>query len=90
VASGGVFDNPLLATLVATVLVLLVGLALNAVQARRRSPGGRGTGDGSAPGPGHSPGDDPGDDPDDGPDDDPRDGPRAGVADGAPACRPAS
>jgi membrane protein DedA with SNARE-associated domain len=88
VASGGVFDNPLLATLVATVLVLLVGLALNAVQARRGNPGGRGAGDG--PDPGHSPGDDPDDDPDDGPDDDPRDGPRAGVADGAPACRPAS
>ncbi|MGY1696273.1 MULTISPECIES: DedA family protein [unclassified Geodermatophilus] len=36
VASGGVFDNPLLATLVATLLVLLVGAVLNLVQSRRR------------------------------------------------------
>ncbi len=36
VASGGVFDNPLLATLVATVLVLVVGLVLNVVQSHRR------------------------------------------------------
>ncbi|MGY1672238.1 DedA family protein [Geodermatophilus sp. SYSU D00710] len=36
VASGGVFDNPLLATLVATLLVLLVGAVLNVAQSRRR------------------------------------------------------
>ena len=36
VVSGGVFDNPLLATLVATVLVLLVGAVLNLVGAHRR------------------------------------------------------
>ena len=36
VASGGVFDNPLVATLVATLLVLLVGGVLNLVQSRRR------------------------------------------------------
>jgi membrane protein DedA with SNARE-associated domain len=38
VLSGGVFDDPLLATLVATLLVLLVGVALNVVQSRRRRP----------------------------------------------------
>ncbi len=38
VASGGVFDNPLVATLVATLLVLLVGGVLNLVQSRRRRP----------------------------------------------------
>ena len=37
VLSGGIFDSPLLATLLATVLVLLVGGALNLVGARRRS-----------------------------------------------------
>jgi membrane protein DedA with SNARE-associated domain len=36
VVSGGVFDSPLLATLIATVLVLLVGVVLNLVAARRR------------------------------------------------------
>jgi membrane protein DedA with SNARE-associated domain len=36
VVSGGVFDNPLIATLVATLLVLLVGAVLNLVQSRRR------------------------------------------------------
>ena len=38
VLSGGIFDSPLLATLIATVLVLLVGLVLNLVSARRRRP----------------------------------------------------
>ncbi|MFQ1003210.1 DedA family protein [Modestobacter sp. SSW1-42] len=36
VVSGGVFDSPLVATLIATVLVLLVGVVLNLVAARRR------------------------------------------------------
>jgi membrane protein DedA with SNARE-associated domain len=36
VVSGGIFDSPLIATLLATVLVLLVGLVLNFVSARRR------------------------------------------------------
>ena len=36
VLSGGVFDSPLVATLIATVLVLLVGVVLNLVAARRR------------------------------------------------------
>src|SRR3712207_5662812 len=36
VVSGGVFDSPLLATLLATVLVLIVGGALNVLGARRR------------------------------------------------------
>jgi membrane protein DedA with SNARE-associated domain len=36
VLSGGIFDSPLLATLLATVLVLLVGGLLNLVAARRR------------------------------------------------------
>jgi membrane protein DedA with SNARE-associated domain len=36
VASGGIFDSPLVAVLVATLLVLLVGAVLNAVGARRR------------------------------------------------------
>ena len=36
IASGGVFDNPLIATLVATLLVLVVGGVLNLVQSRRR------------------------------------------------------
>jgi membrane protein DedA with SNARE-associated domain len=36
VVSGGVFDSPLLATLLATVLVLVVGGVLNLVSARRR------------------------------------------------------
>ena len=39
VVSGGIFDSPLLATLLATVLVLLVGGVLNLVGARRRSHG---------------------------------------------------
>jgi membrane protein DedA with SNARE-associated domain len=40
VLSGGIFDSPLIATLIATVLVLLVGVVLNLVSAhrRRRSP----------------------------------------------------
>ena len=36
VVSGGIFDDPLIATLLATVLVLLVGLLLNVVTARRK------------------------------------------------------
>ena len=36
VVSGGIFDNPLIATLVATGLVLLVGLVGNLVASRRR------------------------------------------------------
>ena len=36
VASGGVFDSPLVAVLIATLLVLLVGAVLNVVAARRR------------------------------------------------------
>jgi membrane protein DedA with SNARE-associated domain len=38
VVSGGIFDSPLLATLVAALLVLLVGAVLNVVSARRRRP----------------------------------------------------
>jgi membrane protein DedA with SNARE-associated domain len=37
VLSGGIFDSPLLATLLATVLVLVVGGVLNLVSSRRRS-----------------------------------------------------
>ena len=36
VVSGGIFDSPLLATLIATLLVLLVGAVLNVVGAARR------------------------------------------------------
>ena len=36
VVSGGIFDSPLIATLIATVLVLLVGVVLNLVSAHRR------------------------------------------------------
>jgi membrane protein DedA with SNARE-associated domain len=36
VVSGGIFDSPLPATLIATVLVLLVGVVLNRVSAHRR------------------------------------------------------
>jgi membrane protein DedA with SNARE-associated domain len=36
VVSGGIFDSPLIATLVATVLVLVVGAGLNLIAARRR------------------------------------------------------
>jgi membrane protein DedA with SNARE-associated domain len=36
VVSGGIFDSPLLATLLATFLVLVVGAVLNVVSARRR------------------------------------------------------
>ena len=36
VASGGIFDSPLVAVLIATVLVLLVGAVLNVVATRRR------------------------------------------------------
>jgi membrane protein DedA with SNARE-associated domain len=36
VASGGIFDSPLIATLVATLLVLVVGAVLNLAGARRR------------------------------------------------------
>jgi membrane protein DedA with SNARE-associated domain len=36
VISGGIFDSPLLATLLATLLVLVVGAVLNVVSARRR------------------------------------------------------
>jgi membrane protein DedA with SNARE-associated domain len=38
VASGGIFDSPLTAVLLATVLVLVVGAVLNLVSARRRRP----------------------------------------------------
>ncbi len=37
VLSGGIFDSPLVATLLATVLVLIVGAVLNLVGSRRRS-----------------------------------------------------
>lgn len=37
IVSGGIFDSPLVATLVATGLVLLVGLVVNLVSARRRT-----------------------------------------------------
>jgi membrane protein DedA with SNARE-associated domain len=36
VVSGGIFDSPLIATLLATLLVLLVGVVLNLVSAHRR------------------------------------------------------
>jgi membrane protein DedA with SNARE-associated domain len=36
VVSGGIFDSPLLATLIATLLVLLVGVVLNLVSGHRR------------------------------------------------------
>jgi membrane protein DedA with SNARE-associated domain len=36
VISGGIFDSPLVATLIATVLVLVVGGVVNLVAARRR------------------------------------------------------
>jgi membrane protein DedA with SNARE-associated domain len=36
VLSGGIFDNPLIATLLATVLILIVGAVLNLVSSRRR------------------------------------------------------
>jgi membrane protein DedA with SNARE-associated domain len=36
VLSGGIFDSPLLATLIATVLVLVVSAAVNLISARRR------------------------------------------------------
>jgi membrane protein DedA with SNARE-associated domain len=42
VVSGGVFDSPLLATLIATLLVLLVGAVLNLVSAARRRSAQRG------------------------------------------------
>jgi membrane protein DedA with SNARE-associated domain len=38
VVSGGIFDSPLTAVLLATVLVLVVGALLNLVSARRRRP----------------------------------------------------
>jgi membrane protein DedA with SNARE-associated domain len=38
VVSGGIFDSPLVATLIATVLVLLVGVGLNLISAHRRRP----------------------------------------------------
>jgi membrane protein DedA with SNARE-associated domain len=38
VISGGIFDSPLAATLIATVLVLVVGGVMNLVSARRRRP----------------------------------------------------
>jgi membrane protein DedA with SNARE-associated domain len=38
VVSGGIFDSPLLAMLVATVLVLAVGAIMNVVSARRTAP----------------------------------------------------
>jgi membrane protein DedA with SNARE-associated domain len=53
VVSGGIFDSPLVATLIATVLVLLVGVVLNLVSGHRRrdlAPPVRG-----AAGPGPSP-----------------------------------
>jgi membrane protein DedA with SNARE-associated domain len=36
VVSGGIFDSPLVATLIATLLILLVGVVLNLVSAHRR------------------------------------------------------
>jgi membrane protein DedA with SNARE-associated domain len=36
VVSGGIFDSPLLATLIAAVLVLVVGGVVNLVSSRRR------------------------------------------------------
>ena len=36
VVSGGIFDSPLVATLLATLLILLIGAVLNLVSARRR------------------------------------------------------
>jgi membrane protein DedA with SNARE-associated domain len=36
VLSGGIFDNPLIATLLATVLILIVGAVLNLIAAHRR------------------------------------------------------
>ena len=38
VLSGGIFDSPLLATLLATLLILLVGAVLNLIGNRRRRP----------------------------------------------------
>ncbi|WP_155858785.1 DedA family protein [Candidatus Blastococcus massiliensis] len=38
VVSGGIFDSPLVAVLIATLLVLLVGALLNLISARRRRP----------------------------------------------------
>jgi membrane protein DedA with SNARE-associated domain len=38
VVSGGIFDSPVVATLTATLLVLLVGVVLNLVSRRRRAP----------------------------------------------------
>jgi membrane protein DedA with SNARE-associated domain len=48
VLSGGIFDSPLLATLLATVLVLVVGGLLNLVGSRRRSAAPREHTDGNA------------------------------------------
>ncbi|TKJ23154.1 hypothetical protein A6V29_05670 [Blastococcus sp. CCUG 61487] len=41
VISGGIFDSPLIAVLIATLLVLVVGGVLNLIAARRRSPAAR-------------------------------------------------
>jgi membrane protein DedA with SNARE-associated domain len=38
VISGGIFDSPLAATLIATVLVLVIGGVINLISARRRRP----------------------------------------------------
>jgi membrane protein DedA with SNARE-associated domain len=38
VVSGGIFDSPVLATLLATLLVLLIGAVVNLVGSRRRKP----------------------------------------------------
>ena len=39
VLSGGIFDSPLLATLLATLLILVVGAVLNLIGNRRRKAG---------------------------------------------------
>jgi membrane protein DedA with SNARE-associated domain len=60
VVSGGVFDSPLVATLIATGLVLLVGVVLNVVAHRRNSRPAPGVDDdGSVPAPGVDPEPDP-------------------------------
>ena len=49
VLSGGIFDNPLIATLLATVLILILGAALNLVASRRRRKKEREKNPGAAP-----------------------------------------
>ena len=50
VLSGGIFDSPLLATLLATLLVLVVGGVLNLLGARRRTAPRDDRAAGAAPG----------------------------------------